>query len=204
MRPLAARPRRRRSRRPSSPTSGAHRSERRGRARARRPVSYPCGRHNAHGNSAQRPSRRITSVHVLVHVHVRVTVHVPREPRPRYRPHTCTRTCTCTCTSTSTCTCRCTNRLRGLPALCSLCLVPGRRTLVAIKQRWKLYIDGKWTDGSGGTFDVLNPATEEVVAQAPNGTAADLERAVRAARRAFDEGPWPRTSPAERANALTR
>jgi aldehyde dehydrogenase (NAD+) len=73
-----------------------------------------------------------------------------------------------------------------------------------LRRTWKLYIDGKWVDASGGTFDVLNPATEEVVAQAPNGTRADLDRAVRAARRAFDEGPWPRTTPAERAAALER
>ena len=76
--------------------------------------------------------------------------------------------------------------------------------MAGLGRSWKLYIDGKWTDASGGTFDVLNPATEEVVARAPNGTRADLERAIRAARRAFDEGPWPRTSPTERANLLTR
>ena len=76
--------------------------------------------------------------------------------------------------------------------------------MAALGRSWKLYIDGKWTDASGGTFDVLNPATEEVVAKAPNGTRADLERAIRAARRAFDEGPWPRTTPQERANVLCR
>ena len=76
--------------------------------------------------------------------------------------------------------------------------------MAGIKQRWKLYIDGKWTDGSGGTFDVLNPATEEVVAQAPNGTRADLDRAIRAARRAFDEGPWPRMGAHERSRIVWR
>jgi acyl-CoA reductase-like NAD-dependent aldehyde dehydrogenase len=76
--------------------------------------------------------------------------------------------------------------------------------VAGLRRSWKLYIDGKWTDASGGTFDVINPATEEVVAQAPNGTRADLDKAVRAARRAFDEGPWPRTTPAERAAALER
>jgi acyl-CoA reductase-like NAD-dependent aldehyde dehydrogenase len=73
-----------------------------------------------------------------------------------------------------------------------------------LERNRKLYIDGRWAEPSGGAFDVPNPATEEVVARAPNGTRADLERAVRAARRAFDEGPWPRTTPAERAAVLGR
>ncbi len=73
-----------------------------------------------------------------------------------------------------------------------------------IARSWKLYIDGKWADAGGGTFDVLNPATEDVIAQAPNATAADLERAVRAARRAFDEGPWPRTTAVERGKIIER
>jgi acyl-CoA reductase-like NAD-dependent aldehyde dehydrogenase len=76
--------------------------------------------------------------------------------------------------------------------------------VAGIGQTWKLYIDGKWTDAGGGTFAVVNPATEEVVARAPNGTVADLRRAIGAARRAFDEGPWPRTTPAERARVIDR
>ncbi len=76
--------------------------------------------------------------------------------------------------------------------------------MAGLRRSWKLYIDGTWVEASGGTFDVLNPATEEVVAQAPNGTRADLERAIGAARRAFDAGPWPRTTPAERARLLAR
>ena len=76
--------------------------------------------------------------------------------------------------------------------------------MAGLGRSWKLYIDGTWTDASGGTFDVLNPATEEVVARAPNGTRADLERAIAAARRAFDEGPWPRTTPARARRACWR
>ena len=68
----------------------------------------------------------------------------------------------------------------------------------------QLYIDGKWTEASGGTFDVLNPATEACVARAPRATRADLERAIAAARRAFDEGPWRKTTPADRARVLER
>jgi acyl-CoA reductase-like NAD-dependent aldehyde dehydrogenase len=70
---------------------------------------------------------------------------------------------------------------------------------------YRLYIDGRWSDASGGaTYDIVNPATEEVVARAPNGSAADMERAIAAARRAFDEGPWTRTTPADRAKVLRR
>ena len=73
-----------------------------------------------------------------------------------------------------------------------------------LARTWKLYIDGKWSDAGGGTFDVINPATEEVVASAPNATRADLDRAIAAARRAFDEGPWRKTTPADRARVLER
>jgi acyl-CoA reductase-like NAD-dependent aldehyde dehydrogenase len=75
--------------------------------------------------------------------------------------------------------------------------------VAGLQRTWKLYIDGKWAEASGGTFDVINPATEEVVAQAPNGTRADLDTAMRAARRAFDEGRG-RATPAERGAALER
>ncbi|MEK0086154.1 aldehyde dehydrogenase family protein [Benzoatithermus flavus] len=69
--------------------------------------------------------------------------------------------------------------------------------------RSELYIDGKWVEPKkGGTFPVINPATEEVVHHAPSGTAEDVDAAVEAARRAFDEGPWPRLSGAERARYL--
>jgi acyl-CoA reductase-like NAD-dependent aldehyde dehydrogenase len=68
-----------------------------------------------------------------------------------------------------------------------------------------LYIDGKWADAEGGkTYDIINPATEEVIAWAPDGSAADMERAIAAARRAFDEGPWPRSTPKERAAVIRR
>jgi aldehyde dehydrogenase (NAD+) len=69
----------------------------------------------------------------------------------------------------------------------------------------RLYIDGKWTEGSGDTvLEVLNPATEEPLAEVPQATSADVEAAVLAARRAFDEGPWGRTTPADRAAVLRR
>jgi acyl-CoA reductase-like NAD-dependent aldehyde dehydrogenase len=56
----------------------------------------------------------------------------------------------------------------------------------------------------GGSLDVRNPATGEVIATTPDGGAADVDRAVRAARHAFDDGPWPRMERAERSQALHR
>ncbi|MHB8467754.1 MAG: aldehyde dehydrogenase family protein, partial [Acidimicrobiales bacterium] len=73
--------------------------------------------------------------------------------------------------------------------------------------RWnyEMYIDGAWTSGdSTGTIEVIDPATEEVIGQVPDATPKDAVRAIEAARRAFDEGPWPYTKPAERAALLVR
>jgi betaine-aldehyde dehydrogenase len=69
--------------------------------------------------------------------------------------------------------------------------------------RDRLFIGGAWVAPvRGGSFAVVNPATEEVFAHAPAGTAEDIDLAVTAARKAFDEGPWPRLSGAERARHL--
>ncbi len=67
------------------------------------------------------------------------------------------------------------------------------------------YIDGALVDSvGGGTFDVLDPVTNEVYVQAAAGTKADIDLAVAAARRAFTEGPWPRMLPRERSRVLHR
>ncbi len=72
-------------------------------------------------------------------------------------------------------------------------------------QTAKMLIDGAWTDASNGaTYTVPNPATEETVGAAPDATVDDMHRAIAAARRAFDDGPWPRSSRDERARALVR
>ena len=64
--------------------------------------------------------------------------------------------------------------------------------------RDKLYIGGEWVESAGdASIEVVNPTTEEVVGRVPEGTAEDAERAVLAARAAFDS--WSRTSPEERA-----
>jgi betaine-aldehyde dehydrogenase len=65
------------------------------------------------------------------------------------------------------------------------------------------YINGQWVAGSSGeTFPVYDPSTEEVIAHVASGTAADVDRAVKAARAAFDSGPWSQTSAAERGRLL--
>ncbi|MCG5475534.1 MAG: aldehyde dehydrogenase family protein [Sinorhizobium fredii] len=69
--------------------------------------------------------------------------------------------------------------------------------------RSELYIDGKWTAAANGrTFDVVNPATEEVIHRIAAATAEDVDAAVKAARRAFDKDGWPKLSGAQRAKYL--
>ncbi|WP_330255190.1 aldehyde dehydrogenase family protein [Nocardia sp. NBC_00565] len=69
----------------------------------------------------------------------------------------------------------------------------------------QLYIDGRWRDAeSDARVTVRNPATEETIAEVPQAALADVRRAITAARKAFDDGPWPRTKPAERAAVLLR
>src|SRR5271156_2038251 len=66
---------------------------------------------------------------------------------------------------------------------------PNRK--VAKAHQTKLLIDGKWRDSVGGeTFATINPATEEVIAEVAEGDAADIDLAVKAARKAFDSGAW--------------
>src|SRR4051812_33154612 len=67
------------------------------------------------------------------------------------------------------------------------------------------YIDGAFrASRAGGTFESRSPATNEVIALAADGQAADVDDAVSAARRAFDEGPWPRLPATDRAAVLRR
>jgi len=68
---------------------------------------------------------------------------------------------------------------------------------------YKNYIGGEWVDASSGeTFDITNPATEEVFASVPKGDREDARRAIAAARQAFDEGPWATMEPEERKRIL--
>src|SRR5580704_1152619 len=66
-----------------------------------------------------------------------------------------------------------------------------------------MYVDGKFTQaGDGGTRKLINPANGEVIAVVAEGTKEDAERAIRAARDAFDNGPWADTPALERAKLL--
>ncbi len=67
------------------------------------------------------------------------------------------------------------------------------------------FIGGAWVEpSSSATIDVIDSGTEEVFVTVAEAQAADIDRAVKAAREAFDRGPWPRMSPAERAVYLNR
>jgi len=67
------------------------------------------------------------------------------------------------------------------------------------------YIDGAFAASlDGKTFETLNPSTNEVLAEASDGGAREIDAAVAAARHAFDDGPWPRMSAAQRAAVLRR
>src|SRR5215469_9337025 len=69
----------------------------------------------------------------------------------------------------------------------------------------QLFIDGQWTAAaSGKTFQTPDPATGETLARIAEGDAEDIDRAVRAARRAFDDGPWGRMTPSERGRVIWR
>jgi aldehyde dehydrogenase (NAD+) len=69
----------------------------------------------------------------------------------------------------------------------------------------KMLIHGKWLDSSSGkTFETLNPATGEVIAHVAEGATADIDKAVAAARRAFDKGPWRKMNARERGKLLYR
>jgi aldehyde dehydrogenase (NAD+) len=69
----------------------------------------------------------------------------------------------------------------------------------------RLYIGGAWVEAaSDEALEVINPATEEAIGRVPQASVADVDRAVAAARAAFEEGPWPRLSARERSDALLR
>jgi aldehyde dehydrogenase (NAD+) len=74
--------------------------------------------------------------------------------------------------------------------------------------QWKydsMFVDGAWTAVNAvGVIEVIDPATEEVIGSVPEADLKAAGTAIQAARRAFDEGPWPRMSPRERASTLHR
>src|SRR5207302_11415698 len=72
----------------------------------------------------------------------------------------------------------------------------------AVKRR-EMFIGGEWVSGSGNASqEIINPATGEVIAEVPKGTEADVDRAVKAARKAYTE--WFEPVPTERSEMLLK
>src|SRR5579872_7578857 len=72
-----------------------------------------------------------------------------------------------------------------------------------VSQTRKMLINGKWVEAaSGKTFDTYNPATGEVLSRVAEGNEVDIDRAVNAARAAFDSGPWSRMTASERGRLI--
>jgi len=77
------------------------------------------------------------------------------------------------------------------------------RVLSFIEKPHKMLINGKWVDAvSGKTFPTYDPSTGEVLAQVAEGDRADIDLAVKAARKAFDNGPWRKMTPSERGRLI--
>ncbi|MFE0403990.1 aldehyde dehydrogenase [Streptomyces nigra] len=77
--------------------------------------------------------------------------------------------------------------------------------MTELVEHGQLFIGGEWTGPLGrDVIEVVSPHTEDVMGRVPHATPADVDRAVDAARRAFDDGPWPRASLAERIEVVTR
>src|ERR1017187_4962891 len=75
--------------------------------------------------------------------------------------------------------------------------------LITAVKTYQLFINGEWVESSSKKmFPVYDPATEEVIAQAPDANAEDVNRAVAAARTAFYEVPWATTPAQERGRLL--
>ncbi|WP_448617561.1 aldehyde dehydrogenase family protein [Geodermatophilus sp. URMC 65] len=80
---------------------------------------------------------------------------------------------------------------------------PESRSIVDVAPSYGLFVDGEYVDGSGTPFKTVNPATEEVLSEVASATDADVDRAVRAARRAFTR-VWGPMRPADRGKYLFR
>src|SRR5687767_9206669 len=80
---------------------------------------------------------------------------------------------------------------------------PESRSIVDLRPSYGLFVDGEFSEGTGTPLKTLNPATEEVLAEVATGSDADVDRAVRAARRAFTR-VWGPMRPADRGKYLFR
>src|SRR3954465_9671244 len=80
---------------------------------------------------------------------------------------------------------------------------PESRSIVDVRPSYGLFVDGEFTDGTGSTMKTVNPATEEALSEGAVGSSEDVDRAVRAARRAFSR-VWGPMRPADRGKYLFR
>ncbi|MGV6874128.1 aldehyde dehydrogenase family protein [Pseudochelatococcus sp. B33] len=79
----------------------------------------------------------------------------------------------------------------------------GQQAATFLARQHKLLIDGKWVAACmGRVFDTYDPGTGKVIARIAEGDAADIDLAVKAARRAFEDGPWSRIAPSDRGRML--
>src|SRR5580704_8516056 len=82
---------------------------------------------------------------------------------------------------------------------------PEEKVSSFVSKTHKILINGKWVEAaSGKTFATYNPATGEVLAHVAEGDREDIDRAVKAARNAFEKGPWAKISPSERGRMMWR
>jgi len=76
-------------------------------------------------------------------------------------------------------------------------------TAIAQAQKYQMYINGEWVASDNGkTFPVYDPSTEQVIAEVPDSNAKDVDRAVAAAKDAFENGPWAASTAQERGRVL--
>ena len=79
----------------------------------------------------------------------------------------------------------------------------GKDSKAFLAKKKHMLIDGKWVEArSGKTFEVEDPATQEIIAHVPAGDKADIDLAVKAARKAFETGPWSRMSATQRGKLI--
>ena len=80
---------------------------------------------------------------------------------------------------------------------------PDNRVMDFVSRKHQMLINGKWVDAaSGKTFPTFNPATGEVLAHVAEGDREDIDRAVKAARAAFETGPWSKLTASERGRLI--
>ncbi len=74
----------------------------------------------------------------------------------------------------------------------------------ALVDTYQLYIDGRWVEPDDGRYDDVSPASETVIASAPDASVGQVGEAIAAARRAFDDGPWATMTGQDRAGCLNQ